>query len=124
MLKLKIARNFWNSILRSITGNRATMTCINTFVASTSFESLEESLASRSVLRPLEESVFIREGDYWSIRYQGQTAILKATRGLDCLGYLLRRPGREVHVSELPATAIDSQGCRCSAAGERLAVMR
>jgi len=64
---------------------------------------------------PLEEAVFMRQGDYWTIRYQGQAAILKATRGLDCLGYLLRRPGREVHVSELVATPIDLQR-RCSAA--------
>jgi hypothetical protein len=41
------------------------------------------------------------------IRYQGQVAILKATRGLDCLGYRLRRPLRDVHISELLATAID-----------------
>ncbi len=69
--------------------------------------SLEESLASRPILRPLEESVFMRQGDYWTIRYQGQTAILKATRGLDCLCYLLRHPARDVHVSELLARPID-----------------
>ena len=49
----------------------------------------------------------MRQGDYWTIRYQGQTAILKATRGLDCLSYLLRHPGRDVHVSELLATPVD-----------------
>lgn len=65
---------------------------------------LEESLAIRHVFRPPEESVFMRQGDYWTIRYQGQIAILKATRGLCCLGYLLRHPGREIHVSELLAT--------------------
>jgi hypothetical protein len=48
-----------------------------------------------------EEPVFIRQGDYWMICYHGQTAILKATRGLDCLCYLLRHPTRDVHVSEL-----------------------
>ena len=69
-------------------------------------ESLEESLATHPVLRALEESVFIRQGDYWTIRYQGEVAILKATRGLDCLCYLLRHPARDVHVSELLATPI------------------
>lgn len=64
-------------------------------------ESPEESLATRPVLRALEESVFIRQGDYWTIRYQGEVAILKATRGLDCLCYLLRHPAQDVHVSEL-----------------------
>jgi hypothetical protein len=70
-------------------------------------QSLEESLAIRPALRPREESVFVRQGDYWTIRYQGQAAILKATRGLYCLGYLLRHPGREIHVSELLATLIE-----------------
>jgi hypothetical protein len=65
------------------------------------------SVLQGGVLRPLEESVFMRQGDYWTIRYQGQAAILKATRGLDCLGYLLRHPMRDVHVSELLATPID-----------------
>jgi non-specific serine/threonine protein kinase len=49
----------------------------------------------------------MRQGDYWTIGYQGQVAILKATRGLDCLCYLLRHPARDVHVSELLATPID-----------------
>jgi hypothetical protein len=70
-------------------------------------ESLEEPLANCSVLSPLEEAVFMRQGDYWTIRYQGQVAILKATRGLDCLSYLLRRPGRDVHAIQLLATHVD-----------------
>jgi hypothetical protein len=113
---LRMARNFWNSILRSVTVNRASKSCINGLdehidspreLVGAPLESLEESLASRPVLRPLEESVFMRQGDYWMIRYQGRAAILKATRGLDCLGYLLRHPGRDVHVSELLGTPID-----------------
>jgi hypothetical protein len=61
----------------------------------------------RGTFRPRDQSVFIWEGDYWTIRYQGQGAILKATRGLDCLGHLLRHPRREIHVSELLATLIE-----------------
>lgn len=48
-----------------------------------------------------EESLFLRQGDYWTIRYRGHIAFLKATRGLHCLSLLLRYPGREFHVSEL-----------------------
>jgi len=58
-------------------------------------------------IRPIEESVFKRQGDYWIIRYQGQAAILKAMRGLDRLVYLLRHPGLDVHVSELLGTPVD-----------------
>jgi non-specific serine/threonine protein kinase len=68
---------------------------------------LEESLAIREVLRPHDDSVFMRQGDYWTIRYQGQVTILKTTRGLCFLGYLLRHPGREIHVSELLATLVE-----------------
>jgi hypothetical protein len=49
----------------------------------------------------------MHQGDYWTLRYQGQTAILKATRGLDCLCYLLRHPGRDVHVTQLLGTSVD-----------------
>jgi hypothetical protein len=59
------------------------------------------------VQRPPEESLFVQKGDYWMIRYQGQVAILKSTRGLTYLAYLLRRPARDVHVSEFLPTPID-----------------
>jgi hypothetical protein len=113
---LRITRSFWNSILRSVTVNHASKACIDHLdedidsprgLVGSVPENLEKPLASCSVLSPFEEAVFMRQGDYWTIRYQGQVAILKATRGLDCLGYLLRRPEREVHVSELLATPID-----------------
>jgi hypothetical protein len=119
VVTLRIARNFWSSILRSVTVNRASKACINGLdehidspqeLASALLKSPEESLASRPVLHPLEESMFMRQGDYWTIRYQGQAAILKATRGLDCLGYLLRHPGRDVYVSELLGARIDLPG--------------
>lgn len=53
-----------------------------------------------------EESLFLRQGDYWVIRYQEQVAFLKATRGLHCLSLLLHHPGREFHVSELVGLVI------------------
>jgi hypothetical protein len=70
-------------------------------------ERVRESAGDCSVLPTHEDSLFLRQGDYWTIRYQGEAAILKATRGLDCLCYLLRHPARDVHVSELLATPID-----------------
>ena len=53
-----------------------------------------------------EESLFLRQGDYWIIRHHGRVALLKATRGLHCLSLLLHHPGREFHVSELVWLAI------------------
>jgi len=56
-----------------------------------------------STLCPGEESAFLKQGDYWTIQYRGQIAHLRATRGLQCLAFLLGHPGREFHVSELAA---------------------
>ena len=60
----------------------------------------------RPALSTREESIFLRQGDYWIIRYQGHVTFLKATRGLHCLSVLLRNPGREFHVCELVGQVI------------------
>lgn len=67
-------------------------------------ESVRESLANRPTFRTDEESLFLRQDDYWTIRYYGHAAFLKDTRGLRSLALLLRYPGREFHVSELLAS--------------------
>lgn len=66
-------------------------------------ENSAEPVASRMVLPLHEESAFIQQGEYWMICYHGKTAILKTTRGLNYICYLLHHPGRDVHVSELLA---------------------
>ena len=55
-----------------------------------------------------EKSLFLRQNDYWIIRYHGHTALLKSTRGLHYLAVLLRDPGREFHVRELLARPMDA----------------
>ena len=60
----------------------------------------------RPALSTYEGSLFIQQGDYWTIGYQRHVAILKATRGLHYLDLLLRHPGREFHVCELVGQAI------------------
>jgi hypothetical protein len=116
---LRIGRSFWSLILRSVAVSRAGGVCIDGLdehidtrgqLGLALHESPEESLGTRPALDAFEESVFIRQGDYWTIRYQGEVAILKATRGLDCLCYLLRHPARDVHVSELLAKPINLLG--------------
>jgi hypothetical protein len=71
-------------------------------------ESVRGSLAARPAFHPHEESSFIHQDDYWTIRYHGHTAFLKSTRGLQCLGCLLRTPGREFDVSELLASLLEA----------------
>jgi hypothetical protein len=70
-------------------------------------ERIRESLADRSSLPTHEQSLFLRQNDYWTIRYHGHAASLKSTRGLHYLAVLLRDPGREFHVRELLARPMD-----------------
>ena len=60
-----------------------------------------KSIANHCVLRPGEKSLFVRQSDYWVVRYHGHAALFKSTRGLCYLAILLSEPGREYHVMEL-----------------------
>ncbi|WP_162231713.1 ATP-binding protein [Allosalinactinospora lopnorensis] len=48
-------------------------------------------------------SVFRREGDYWTLAYEGSLFRLRDTKGLHYLARLLAEPGREFHVVDLEA---------------------
>ena len=67
-----------------------------------------------------EESLFLRQNDYWVIRYHGHAALLESTRGLRYLAVLLRDPGREFHVRELLAGPIDASNPGAVAANGRV----
>jgi hypothetical protein len=71
-------------------------------------ERIRQSFADRSILPTYEESLFLHQNDYWTIRYHGRSALLKSTRGLHCLAVLLRDPGREFHVRELLVRPMDA----------------
>ena len=45
--------------------------------------------------------VFRREGDYWTVEFDGDTFRLKHTRGAGYLATLLREPGQEFHSLDL-----------------------
>jgi hypothetical protein len=70
-----------------------------------------------SILPRYEESFLLRQSDYWIIRYHGHTALLKSTRGLQCLALLLSDPGREFHVRELLARPRDASTVAVAAYG-------
>ena len=44
---------------------------------------------------------FYREGEYWTLVFNGEVARLRASRGLLLLSRLMGHPGREVHVLDL-----------------------
>ena len=66
------------------------------------------SAADCSILPTHDDFLFLHQNDYWIIRYQGRTALLKSTRGLRCLAVLLHDPGREFHVRDLLSRPMDA----------------
>jgi tetratricopeptide (TPR) repeat protein len=60
------------------------------------------------------ENVFRREGDYWSVVFDGQTVRIRDMKGLRYLARLLADPGREFHVVDLAA---DERGGPVETAG-------
>jgi hypothetical protein len=55
-------------------------------------------------------NLFRREGEYWTVRYEGSLARLRDAKGLRYLAQLLGNPGREYHSVDLAAA--DSQTAR------------
>ncbi len=54
------------------------------------------------------DNTFRREGQYWTLAYQGQVIRMKNNTGLQYIAYLLQYPHRQTHVSELVA-AVEGQ---------------
>ena len=53
--------------------------------------------------RPPDVSVSRREGDYWSLVFEGRTVRMRDLKGMRYLARLLAQPGREFHVLDLVA---------------------
>jgi tetratricopeptide (TPR) repeat protein len=62
---------------------------------------------------------FRREGEYWTVRYEGSVALLKDAKGLRHLAQLLGNPGREFHAIDLEVAETRSQRPAPSAARDR-----
>ena len=70
-----------------------------------------ELQAARTILERIEvaasatteTNVFRREGDYWSVVFDGRTVRVRDLKGIRYLAQLLANPGREVHVLDLVA---------------------
>jgi tetratricopeptide (TPR) repeat protein len=70
-------------------------------------------------------NVFRREGDYWSVSFEGHTVRLRDRKGMRYLVRLLADPGREYHVLDLVAaeTGSGAQPDSGQAAGLRRSVL-
>jgi len=76
-----------------------------------------ELQAARTILERIEVSasattepnVFRREGDYWSVVFDGRTVRVRDLKGMRYLAQLLAHPGREFHVLDLVAAETGQQ---------------
>lgn len=68
-----------------------------------------------------QQRMFRKEGDFWSIRFEGKTIRLKDGKGAKYLSYLLNEPGRDFSASDLiQAVSGNPQVTVRSSAGEVL----
>jgi hypothetical protein len=64
--------------------------------------------------------VFRREGDYWSVVFDGRTVRVRDLKGMRYLARLLAEPGRELHVLDLVAAEGGESKVAPGDAGEHL----
>jgi tetratricopeptide (TPR) repeat protein len=76
-----------------------------------------ERQAARTILDRIEvaasattdTNLFRREGDYWSVVFEGRTVRVRDLKGMRYLAQLLAHPGREFHVLDLVAAETGQQ---------------
>jgi hypothetical protein len=60
--------------------------------------------------------VLFREGDYWTVAYEGKTWRLKDAKGLHYIAYILAHPGEEIRAVDL-ASRVGGAGAEVDRAG-------
>jgi tetratricopeptide (TPR) repeat protein len=76
-----------------------------------------EQQAARTILERIElaatatteTNVFRREGDYWSVMFEGRTVRVRDVKGMRYLAQLLAHPGQEFHVLDVVAAETGQQ---------------
>jgi len=76
-----------------------------------------EPAAAEAAAPEMSRNVFRREGEYWTVAYEGDIVRLKDAKGLRHLARLLAHPGRELHAAELEAA--EGQAAQAAPLGPR-----
>jgi len=122
------AARLWNEIGAPYEAAIARMVLVEVLRAGGSEDrAVLELQAARTILERIEvavgattaTNVFRREGDYWSVVFDGRTVRVRDLKGMRYLAQLLAHPGREVHVLDLVA-AETGQPTALGDAGEML----
>jgi len=74
-------------------------------------------LPAEAAVPEVSRNVFRREGEYWTVAYEGSVVRLKDAKGLRHLARLLAHPAREFHAADLEAA--DSQVAPAAPSGPR-----
>jgi len=88
---------------RATLERRAARTILDGIEAAPSVTSLVEPLHALAAQPGASLNVFHREGDYWTVTFDGHTDRIRDLKGMRYLARLLADPGREYHVLDLVA---------------------
>lgn len=75
--------------------------------SSTTTFSLADTFSPSAVSPTSSEQVFRREGEYWTVTFQGATCRIKHTSGVQFLAQLLQHPNQEFHAVALAGGGVD-----------------
>jgi tetratricopeptide (TPR) repeat protein len=114
------AARLWNEIAAPYEAALARMVLADALRAGGSEDRADLELqAARTILERIEvgatatgtpeTNIVRREGDYWSLVFEGRTVRVRDLKGMRYLAQLLVHPGREFHVLDLVATETGQQ---------------
>lgn len=82
-------------------------------------ERLRELDAGTAVASSIRRTAFRREGEYWTVIYEGSLVRIRDSKGLRYLATLLANPGREFHVIDLEGRAQADAAATAARSGQR-----
>jgi len=85
-------------------GDREEQATLELQAARTILDKIEAAASAKA-----DTNIFRREGDYWSVVFEGRTVRVRDLKGVRYLAELLAHPGREFHVLDLVAAETGHQ---------------
>ena len=67
--------------------------------------------AAAEISLAADRNVFRKEGEYWTVVFDGNLERLRDTKGLHYIAHLLHHPGQEFHVCDLLAVVGEARPC-------------
>jgi tetratricopeptide (TPR) repeat protein len=103
LLEFRAARSGFERVGAELEAAEATRACDDMRREERVEREVEEEPDASAGARIHHDYVFLREGDYWTVVFEGRTVRLRDRKGLRYLARLLAAPGHELHVLDLLA---------------------